>query len=173
MQVFSIESEYPLIVDGEGARANFLHESGNILVIAVPDISNKERMALKKNKIKCGLIIDQPVILFLFDVEGFGEIDAPFDSTLYKKTQLCLPDITNKEQRLLIDIHVVDYNTKILKVLRSVTMPPDLTLKFLSAVQDQIAMPFSKSTYEKKLSEFAWQDIRELMKKTKMYNLGE
>lgn len=172
MNIFSVGSKYPFPILGQGARANFLHSS-NLLLVSLYDIDEKERLAFKKNQINCGLIIDQPVILFLFDFKGVGELDSPFDATLYKKEELQFYDITNKEQRLLIDIHVVDLKTQILKVLRAVTMPPELTVNFLSAVQDQITMSFNRQMYEKKLSEIYREDIGNLIKKTKMYNLGE
>lgn len=172
MTIFAVESKYPFPVFQEGAQANFLCTAGNILLLSLSDISNQERLAFKKNPIKCGMIVDQPLILFLFDFGTGGQYDAAFDATLYKHEDLQLYDITNKEQRLLIEIHAVDFRTQILKVIRAVTMPPSLTLNFLSAVQDQLSH-FDKFAYEKKLLEIYRHRTYDLIKKTKMYNLGE
>jgi len=49
-----------------------------------------------------------------------------------------LPNLKNPHQRLAIEIRCID-EKKILRALRLVTMPPAMTLKFLSAAQDQLA----------------------------------
>ena len=82
------------------------------------------------------------LLLFQFYGAGAGKplitFDAPFDIRLLSAAKRNLHNIENSEQRLAIEIHAVD-EKKILRALRVVTMPPSMTLKFLSAVQDQLA----------------------------------
>ena len=92
----------------------------------------------------CRITHDSGSMLLLFQFYGAGAgkplitFDAPFDIRLLSAAKRNLHNIENPEQRLAIEIHAVD-EKKILRALRVVTMPPSMTLKFLSAVQDQLA----------------------------------
>lgn len=156
----------------EGAKANFISTAGNLLQIGLHNISQQELLALKKHKAKIGMIADHPLILFLFDFGDGGQYDAPFNATLYTKEQFSLHNITNNEQRLLIEMHVVELNDFYLKVLRAFTMPPELTINFLAAAQDQIAK-MSSYEYIDKLNKYMQYPIEQLINKTKMYQLGD
>ena len=136
---------YPLPITKEiGAAAQFLTQSGNILQIVLPGMDAKEQNALRSGMIKAGFLYEGGAMLFLFQFYGVGAgkplltFDAPFDIRLYPEKERKLHNIYNTEQRLAIEIHAID-EKRIFRVLRLVTMPPDMTLKFLSAVQDQLA----------------------------------
>lgn len=169
---FAVGDQYPMPIRNGGAAANFLTKSGNFLQIGVPNINKSELHALKKSEIKCGLIIDQPLLLFLFSFSGFGECDSPFDIRLYQPDQIALHDITNAEQHLLIDLHVVDTATNTLKALRAITMPNELAVKFISAAQEQLLQPKNDMLYEQKLFIYYQSDITDLISNAKMYKLG-
>ena len=163
---------YPLPTPSqEGASANFLVSSGNTLQINIPDLSKEELFALKKGTIKAGFLYDKGDMLWLFqffDKKGpVFTLDSPFDVRLIPSDLLALHDITNDQQRLVIDIHVVD--SGILRALRGVTMPNELTINFLAAVQDQI------STSQKNSSMANWlqQSPDQLCRSTKMFALGK
>jgi hypothetical protein len=135
---------YPLpLLQKQGAAAQFLMKTGNILQIVLPDMDSKEQNALRSGMIKAGFLYDSGSMLLLFQFYGSDGkpliiFDAPFDIRLLSAAKRNLHNIENPEQRLAIEIHAVD-DKKILRALRLVTMPPDMTLKFLSAVQDQLA----------------------------------
>jgi hypothetical protein len=135
---------YPLPIAQEmGAAAQFLTQSGNILQIVLPDMDAKEQNALRSGMIKAGFLYEGGAMLFMFQFYGNDgkpllTFDAPFDIRLLPPAERNLHSIDNAEQRLAIDIHAID-EKKILRALRLVTMPPDMTLKFLSAIQDQLA----------------------------------
>jgi hypothetical protein len=136
---------YPMpISHGEGAVAQFLTKTGNILQIVLPGMDAKEQKSLKSGLIKAGFLYDGGAMLWLFQCYGAGAgkplltFDAPFDIRLLPPAERNLHNIENPQQRLAIEIHAVD-KKKILRALRVVTMPPAMTLKFLSAVQDQLA----------------------------------
>jgi hypothetical protein len=66
-------------------------------------------------------------------------LDSPFDARLIKEfTPLT---IESNETRLLIDIHVVDFDSKIVTGLRSITMPACMTREFLAAAESQRSQP--------------------------------
>lgn len=136
---------YPLPITQEiGAAAQFLTQSGHILQIVLPGMDAKEQTAIRAGMIKAGFLYEGGAMLFLFQFYGSGAgkplliFDAPFDIRLYPAKERKLHNIDNAEQRLAIEIHAID-EKKILRALRVVTMPPDMTIKFLSAVQDQLA----------------------------------
>jgi hypothetical protein len=135
---------YPIpLLQNEGAATQFLMKSGNILQIVLPGMSAKEEKALRSGMIKSGILYEAGSMLLLFQFYGDNgrpmlTFDAPFDVRLLPASERNLHNIENAEQRLTIEIHGVD-GKRILRALRLVTMPPAMTLKFLSAVQDQLA----------------------------------
>jgi hypothetical protein len=136
---------YPLPINQkEGATAQFLMKSGSVLQISLPDMSAKEDKALRSGMIKAGFLYDSGSILFLFQFYGdqgkpLITLAAPFDARLITAKDRELNNIDNAEQRLAIEIHAVD-EKQILRALRVVTMPPAMTLKFFSAVQEQLSV---------------------------------
>ena len=166
---------YPLPLEqGEGAAAQFLTQSGNVLQIVLPDMDSKEQNALRSGMIKAGLLYEGGAMLFLFQFYGAGAgkplltFDAPFDIRILSPKERNLHNIDNAEQRLAIEIHAID-EKKILRALRLVTMPPDMTLKFLSAVQEQLA------TIDKPgvMNQWLQHEPSELIKKTETWVLGK
>ena len=133
---------YPLPLEqGQNAVAQFLTKTGNILQIVMPGMSGKEQTALRSGMIKAGFLYEGGALLLLFQFYGSnGRItfDAPFDIRRLSMDRRNLPNLKNPNQRLAIEIRCID-EKKILRALRLVTMPPAMTLKFLSAVQDQLA----------------------------------
>ncbi len=134
---------YPLPLSlREGAAAQFLMQSGNILQIVVPGMDSKEQNALRSGMIKSGFLYEGCSLLLLFQFYGNDgkpllTFDAPFDIRLLPSKERNLHNIENAAQRLAIEVHGVD-EKKILRALRVVTMPPDMTIRFLSAVQMQL-----------------------------------
>ena len=124
----------------EGAIAEFLRVN-NTLIINMPNINQNEVKSFKKGYLTCGLLAKNGAILFIWqfnDQKGRPvlTLDSPFDARIIP--DIDLHDVTTSETRLAIDINVIDTATNIVKALRLVTMPPELTLSFLSAVQDQL-----------------------------------
>ncbi|MDP9590499.1 UNVERIFIED_ORG: hypothetical protein J2W19_003058 [Shinella zoogloeoides] len=132
--------QYPMRLGNlEGAKADFLTTGGNLLLIGMPGIQRSEAQAIRNGWMKAGFIKDGPLILWVFEFPGDLIFDCPFDTRIIPKGRLSLPDITNNQQRLLVDIHLVDSATNVLKCIRGITLPSKLSLDFLSAAQDQLA----------------------------------
>lgn len=71
---------------------------------------------------------------------GNSGIDAPFDAPLARRHgQLELADIHPKSH-LLIDMHMVDTQTKIVRALRTFTLSATQTTAVCSAIQDQLSV---------------------------------
>lgn len=136
---FARGESYPLPIRArEGAAANFLTDSGNLLQIAVPHLMRSEARSIRNDPMKAGIIVDGPLILWVFQ---FGTIifDCPFDARIIPTHERWLPNIENDRQRLGIDVHLVDTATMVVRGIRYVTLSPSLTRRFLLAVQDQLA----------------------------------
>jgi hypothetical protein len=104
---------YPLaVVKSEGAGAQFLMQSGNILQIALPGMDSKQQNALRSGMIKAGFLYEGGSIV--------------------------------------------------------VTMPPAMTLKFLSAVQDQLAAINKPGV----MAGWLQQEPHDLIKQTENWILG-
>lgn len=140
--ILSLNEPYPFkLPSSEGAISDFLRQGSNRLLITMFDISKEEEKILRKGEMRCGFLKKGGAILFLWqfkDKKGkpFLTLDSPFDARLINDIELY--DIDNKEVRVSVDVHIVDISTNLVRGLRSITMPPGLTLEFLSAVQDQI-----------------------------------
>lgn len=138
---FSRGKEYPLPIRAhEGAAANFLTDGGNLLQIGMPNLVRTEVRSIRQNPMKADIVVDGPLILWVFQ---FGTLifDAPFDARIIPAHARWLPDIENDQQRLAIEVHLVDTATNVLRALRHVTLSPALTWRFLIAVQDQLTDP--------------------------------
>lgn len=148
--VLSVGKKYPLKIPApEGAFAELLHSSGNILIIAMADITEYEEKVLRLGSIRFGFVTKGSAIMLLwqfYDDKGLlaFSFDSPFDALLVD--DIALHSIDNSEQRLTIEIHIVDSATKKIRGLRSITLAPESTVEFLSAVQDQIALGATKLT---------------------------
>ena len=165
---------YPLPVpQQEGASANFLSKNGNVLQVSLPGMTANECTAFRSGMIKAGFMYQDGSLLWLFqfnDNKGrpLITLDAPFDVRLIPKNLLALHSIDNAQQRLLIDLHAIDEH-KILRALRVITMPPELTLEFLQAAQDQMASIDRQGIMER------WMQLSPdtLAVTTKMYLMGK
>ncbi|WP_299496435.1 hypothetical protein [uncultured Shewanella sp.] len=156
----------------EGAIAELLRSNSNTLIIAIPDLDHHEVKALKKGKLTCGFLYKNGAILFIWqfcDAKGRPvlTLDSPFDCRTVP--DLALHDITTTESRLAVDIHVIDTAKNQVKALRSMTMPPELTLEFMSAVQDQLA---SSKNGEMQWQEWIQLDPTALFSQVKKYQMG-
>lgn len=142
--LLSVGAPYPLPLSGpEGAAAHFLGKGGSLLQVVMPNLLESEIKALRKGNMTMGLIVDQPLLLFIVSFQYKGDspliMECPFDARLIPRDSLDLHDVTTQVQRLMIQVHIVDSATGVLKGLRGITLAPGLTRDFMSAVQDQLA----------------------------------
>ena len=172
MIALGVGQPYPLPVPSEGAMADFLGPS-NRLLVCIPDPTNAEIKALKKGCMACGLLSKNGAILLIWQ---FGDkkgrpvltLDSPFDARLVRDIQL--HNIESPHSRLVIEVHIVDGSSLLVKGLRAVTMSPELSLAFLAAVQDQLASSFSGTAQH---DQWALKSPPELLLQSTIHKMGE
>jgi hypothetical protein len=142
--LLNVGGDYPLKRNAaEGLTANLLLKTGGHAQIVLDGISKEEEAVLRKGVIKAGILYDSGAMLIIFQFyknnKPFFTFDAPFDIRILPPDVRDLPDINKPVDRLAFDIHIVDSQTNTIRGLRYITMSPDMTLFFLSSVQDQLA----------------------------------
>lgn len=133
------DASYPLpLAASEGASTQFLQKGANFLQIAMPGISRGEATQVRNGTVWAGFKKDGPLIFWVF---RFGDLifDCPFDARLISTDERDLPNIDNAETRYFFDIHLVDSQTNVIRGLRGITLPSELTRDFLCAVEEQLA----------------------------------
>lgn len=137
----TLGQQYPLASPNiDGTAAEFLANEENILKIRLSNLSTKEVTAFRSGMMMAGFLYKNGALLWLFefhDYEGLIlTLDAPFDARIIPdELRSSIPKDPLK-QRLSIQIHVVD-ELNILRALRVVSMPKDLTINFISSTQEQ------------------------------------
>jgi len=166
--------QYPLpTTGGEGARVDFLSGPDNILQIILHGMTCKENTALRSGRVDAGIIYKGGELLWLFqfyDNNGAPllELDAPFDVRLIDDDLLNIPSGNLEGKKLLIVIHAID-EKNILRAIRGVTIPSELTMKFLSSVREQKTITQMDSCAS---DEWNKKSIPQLINCTDMYVLG-
>ncbi len=127
-----VGSPYPLEIPCyEGAAAQFLVKPGNFLQVMMPSIINSELSTLKNGKIRAGFITQGATIFILFEI-GDILLECPFNPGIIPLDLISIPNLTNANQRMVVDMHVIDTDTNNLCALRSFTLAPDLTEKIIN-----------------------------------------
>lgn len=151
------------------ATAEFLKTGGSTLLITMPGILDAEEKEIRKNPVKAGIIVDGPLILWVFKFGKQTIFDAPFDARKYKREELVLHDIENADQRLGINLTLVDSHTRIVKGLRHFTLSPGITLDFFSAVQQQLSDHRRTEPY---LTRYLHMPLNQMLKMAKLQPCG-
>lgn len=173
LQALTVGKQYPNSLSGlEGAISDFLRPHANQLIVALPNMDSVEEKALKKGELRCGVLFKNNAINFIWQFSLKNKpvltLDSPFSARA--TPDINLHNVENSETRLAIELHAVDSATNQLKALRVMTMPPGLTIEFMSAVQDQLSNPQSDEAQHAK-----WQMKQpvELVKQVKqMWRMG-
>ena len=122
-----------------------------LLFFASP--SFHETLAVRKSECEFGVLKIGDVIFLLY---RFGsEIkwsDQPYSIHLTDRTERQLPVLETDEQRLVLQIMLIDALTGILKVIRAVTLAPEFSAELLKLTNEQLAAPFSENDYKRQLA---------------------
>ena len=157
--------------DDLGAILEFLRPHGNILYIFMRNINKLESKALRRGDIRLGILHDDGALLvvveFVFKGKSVMSFDCTFDARLVQDIEL--PNKINPKERLMFQVVAVEANTCVIKALRNLTMSPQTTTLFLSAVHNQLS---TQDNGVEKLKE--WLDFTgpELIKKATMRETG-
>lgn len=137
---FAVGNLYPGIYR-EGITAEFFRNDANTLIIALDAITPQERDAYKKGKVRAGFLFEQGVILLFFKFGELPWMDCPFNASIISRDQLSIPVLETDSTRLVIEIHVIDHTSRLLKVIRAVSLSPVLSRGLVSAANRQIEKP--------------------------------
>lgn len=171
--LLSTNEKYPTVFapNSEGAQAEFLRSFGNKLVFVLPNISPEEITGFRLGEIRAGILVKNGAILFIWQIWHQGKTIITFDSVFDAKLipDINLYDIPTESHRLAIEVHVIDSANNVLKVIRLVSMPNEMTVEFLAAVQDQIT-----GLQDGSAQNALWRTKQpyELAHTTKMWQLG-
>ena len=166
---------YPLpLATREGASAQFLMRKTSVLQVVIPGMDTLEEWALTRGDLKAGVLSGGGACLLLFQFHGRDmrpilTFDCPFDIRVTPEDARVLPNTETAESRFVFEVHAIDERC-ILRGLRPVTMPPDMTRDFFSAVQDQLA---SHASGEVRLQEWMRLEPVELVKRIAMRHCGK
>ena len=168
----TVGQPYPLqIPPAEGAFAEFLRD-GNRLIIRMDGMDKTELLAAKKGPIKAGFRYEAGALLWCFQIYWQSQLiislECPFDARLIPREQIQLHTITNRVDRLAIEIYVIDNG--ITAAIRAITMPNAQTLLFLAAVQDQIT---SADNGKDNLERWLKMPPKDLVRTIYFYRWGE
>jgi hypothetical protein len=176
---------YPLpLATREGASAQFLMRQSSILQVVIPGMDTLEEWALTRGNLKAGVLSGGGACLLLFQFHGRDmrpilTFDCPFDIRILPEDARVLPNTETAESRFVFEVHAIAVGASlpltcaercILRGLRPVTMPPDMTREFFSAVQDQLA---SHASGEVRLQEWMRLEPVELVKRITMRHCGK
>jgi len=164
---------YPVAIGNiKSVLHNFVTD-GNTVIFSVPNMDEVEKQAMVHGDIEVGLIVKENAIRLLWRCMSGKKTVLVFDELFNaRQTQgLLLNDIETDKERLQVILHIVDGATNILEGARALTMPPAITINFLSAVQDQLAI---EETAQEKSIQAKWhqQSSFDLIKSTNMYRMG-
>lgn len=144
--VVGAEYPLPLLAEDEGLSVQLLTDD-NLLQVCLEEMSYEEIMALKTGPISAFIAVKQPVILLAFKFGDELILDCPFDARLIPSNELKLPSVTAEQHSLALTMHGIDIAENSLQAVRTINLDHQLTVEFLSAVQDQLALPLSKKQF--------------------------
>lgn len=118
---------YPLPYNScEGAAAQFFAGNGNLLQLSLPSPLHSELIDLKKGKAFAGIVRDNSQISIYFKL-GSMVLECPFSPHKIPKDILNIPKLDSPEQRLAVEMHVIDTDRGTTAALRLFTLPPALS----------------------------------------------
>jgi hypothetical protein len=172
--IIQVGKPYPLPYrQVDGAAAEFLTQGDSMLQVCIQHPTSDEIWALRKGEMRAGILTVPSAILWLWQFCGPNKkplltFDSPYDIRLLAPEQRNLMDIENERQRLLIQVHAIDDNG-LLRGLRVISLPPDLTRRFFAAVMDQLACPVPSA-----IAMNAWmqREVTDLAREAGMHRCG-
>ena len=101
-----------------------------------------------------GLFVqDEQIILLWRFLPGFPWSDLPYTWHVVPAEQQVPPATLNGEERVMLNVVLVNANTGKIEALRGTSWSPEFSQRMHQAILDQAAMPWNKAAYDRKLSQ--------------------
>lgn len=105
--------------------------------IAMPDIQDDEIKAIRKGKVHCLAVEYNLVLMITLAIENLS-FEAPFNINFAKHpVDFSEYELTSAQDGFLLTIILVESNTGIIKVLRTITMPHEVSKIIYAAASRQ------------------------------------
>lgn len=131
----AVGSKYPLpLACYEGASAQFFINDSFLLQICLPGMLKSEVKCLRSGSVEVGYRLDGFLIIILFRIDDL-EFECPFDARLIPDERYTPPNFPTPNTRILVDLHAIDTQTKVLRVLRSITLPAAFSRELAKLVE--------------------------------------
>ena len=144
MQILEVGRSYPLMerFPVEGAEFNYTAAAGLVLRLFAPGVRGHEVKAVRKGEARFALAVEGPAIFMVCRFgNALGWSDAPFNvhlvSPVWRRTTLASPD--TEELRNMLQVHLVDSRSGVLRALRVAWLPRAFTDEFEAALREQVA----------------------------------
>jgi len=126
----------------EGFMLDVFAPGGTLLRVGMTNITPSESKAYRKGAIQFGLLMQGTGLLTVWK---FGEqpwCDAPFNALAAQQMgMLALPDFKTPLSRLVVQLHLVDTATGLVRGLREFTLSPEASRALAEAIHHQLAHP--------------------------------
>ncbi|WP_448197355.1 hypothetical protein [Pseudomonas putida] len=167
-QSLAVGSKYPLpLACYEGASAQFFIDDSFLLQVCLPGMLKSEVKCLRSGSVKVGYRLEGFLIIILFRIDGM-EFECPFDPRLIPEAKYTPSSFPTPNTRIQVDLHAVDTQAKVLKVLRSFTLPAEFS-KEVSSLLDFV---WEGYVSEHSLGELVFIPASSLIGTVKMYQCG-
>jgi hypothetical protein len=136
----------------EGVQYNF-DQAGHILQMFFARPTVKEVEAIRTGKIDLALYTttDRAVILLAYKAPGIPWSDAPYTWHRVPAERQVIPPALEGEQRAMLEIHLVDTATGLLRAMRRVSMAPEFSAHLHQMIAEQAATEADLSLYDRRL----------------------
>lgn len=140
----TVGKPYPLNMPvTEGAVTELFMDGLSMVLIYLPNITEREVKSFGK-PISVGMYWDKRRTYFLWQF-GTGKnkmvFEGIYEPALVPEHLLKMPQLSYDTSRLVITFHVVDSSSKIIKVLRAVTLPPNISNELIELTHHQLHAP--------------------------------
>ena len=141
-------------------------QNGGFLRIVFDSPLDNEIEEIKQGNIKLGLLRKEEIIFFFIKLGKLPWMEASYNVSFSQPFELL--ELTNENKGYTVQVVLIDGMTGIVKALKLIGLPHDMSLKFKEMVEKQRQTPIKD--YEATLNRiFSSYDIEDLLKSADKY----
>jgi hypothetical protein len=117
------------------------------------DLTKSDIRAIAKGECAFGLVVEQPVIILLYQFGGAVPwSDTPYSWHAVPAEQRMLPPALGPDERTTLHITLINADTGIIEALRLITLAPKFSQRLHAAIAEQTQTPFDQAAFDAKLA---------------------